>query len=195
MRLLALSALALFAVGVAGTGSCHKRNTGKAAPVQEVSMGLEKAVFAAGCFWGVQAAFDKVDGVFATTVGYTGGHADKPTYKQVCSGATGHAEAVLVRYDTSKVSYQGLLDVFWAIHDPTTSNRQGPDVGSQYRSAIFYHGDAQRQAAVESRKRLDESGRLRGPVVTEITEATEFWPAEEYHQKYFEKHGGACHTR
>jgi peptide-methionine (S)-S-oxide reductase len=149
----------------------------------------EKATFAAGCFWGVEAAFRKVDGVTKTTVGYTGGKKTNPTYEEVCTDRTGHAEAVLVEYDPLKISYEKLLDVFWNKHDPTTPNRQGPDVGSQYRSSIFYHTSEQRDAALSSKKRLEESGRHgRKRIVTEIAPATEFYPAEEYHQMYYEKH-------
>ena len=156
----------------------------------------DTATLAAGCFWGVQAEFDKLAGVVRTAVGYTGGHKDNPTYADVCSHATGHAEAVEVVFDPAQVRYEQLLDVFWQMHDPTTPDRQGPDVGSQYRSAVFYHGEAQRDAALAARMKLDESGRFKRPVVTEITEASTFWPAEEYHQKYFAKHGGgACHVR
>ena len=149
----------------------------------------EKATFAAGCFWGVEAAFRKVDGVTKTTVGYTGGRKTKPTYEEVCTDRTGHAEAVLIEYDPLKVSYEKLLDIFWNEHDPTTPNRQGPDVGSQYRSAIFYHTPEQRDAALSSKKRLEESRKHgRRSIVTEITPAAEFYPAEEYHQMYYEKH-------
>ena len=149
----------------------------------------EKATFAAGCFWGVEAAFRKVDGVTKTTVGYTGGKKTNPTYEEVCTDRTGHAEAVLVEYDPLKISYEKLLDVFWNKHDPTTPNRQGPDVGSQYRSSIFYHTSEQRDAALSSKKRLEESGKHgRKRIVTEIAPATEFYPAEEYHQMYYEKH-------
>ena len=149
----------------------------------------EKATFAAGCFWGVEAAFRKVDGVTKTTVGYTGGKKTNPTYEEVCTDRTGHAEAVLVEYDPLKISYEKLLDVFWNKHDPTTPNRQGPDVGSQYRSSIFYHTSEQRDAALSSKKRLEESGKHgRKRIVTEIVPATEFYPAEEYHQMYYEKH-------
>jgi peptide-methionine (S)-S-oxide reductase len=165
-----------------------------AAPSKDQSM--EKATFAAGCFWGVEAAFRQVPGVTDATVGYTGGHTDDPTYKQVCSDRTGHAEAVEVVFDPAKVSYERLLEVFWQMHDPTTLNRQGPDVGSQYRSAIFYHTPAQRAAAEASRDRLAQSGKHRRPIVTEIVSAPTFWRAEEYHQRYFEKHGGAsCHVK
>ncbi|MFO7638492.1 MAG: peptide-methionine (S)-S-oxide reductase MsrA [bacterium] len=159
-------------------------------------MALEQATFAAGCFWGVQATFDRVEGVSRTVVGYTGGQAENPDYRQVCTGTTGHAEAVLVEYDPAAVSYDALLERFWSMHDPTTRDRQGPDIGSQYRSVVFYHTDAQRQAALESRRRLDESGRLGRAVVTEVVPAARFWPAEEYHQKYFEKRGGgSCPIR
>jgi len=155
---------------------------------------FEKAAFAAGCFWGVEAAFRQVPGVVETKVGYTGGHTDHPTYEQVCTDRTGHAEAVEVTYDPDRVSYQDLLRVFWEIHDPTTPNRQGPDVGSQYRSAIFFHGGEQKRMAEESRAALDRSGRFRRPIVTEILPAQTFWRAEEYHQRYLEKHGRAsCH--
>jgi len=154
----------------------------------------EKATFAAGCFWGVEAAFRRVPGVLETQVGYTGGHTDHPTYEQVCTDRTGHAEAVEVTYDPARVSYGDLLQVFWEIHDPTTPNRQGPDVGSQYRSAIFTHTPEQKRMAEESRAAVGRSGRFRRPVVTEIVPAQTFWRAEEYHQRYLEKHGrGACH--
>ena len=150
---------------------------------------MEKASFAAGCFWGVEAAFQQVPGVVATTVGYSGGRTKNPTYRDVCSGATGHAETVLVEYDPSRVSYEQLLDVFWENHDPTQLDRQGPDVGEQYRSAIFFHTPAQETAARAAKERLEASGRFRRPIVTEVTPASEFWPAEDYHQKYLEKRG------
>jgi peptide-methionine (S)-S-oxide reductase len=150
---------------------------------------MEKATLAAGCFWGVEAQFRSVPGVTDVQVGYTGGTVPNATYQQVCSGRTGHAEAVLVTFDPARVSYDTLLDVFWKLHDPTTLNRQGPDVGSQYRSAIFYHSDAQRQAAEASRDRLAASGTYRRPIVTEIVAEAPFWPAEEYHQRYLEKNG------
>lgn len=158
----------------------------------------EKAVFAAGCFWGVEASFMRVRGVVSTRVGYTGGRTRDPTYEQVCTDATGHAEAVEVEYDPSVVSYDQLLDVFWDMHDPTTLNRQGPDRGTQYRSAVFYRSEAQRAAAEASRDRLQASGRLGGArVVTEVMPAGPFYPAEEYHQRYFERRGGGgcrfCH--
>jgi len=154
-----------------------------------MSKKLDAATFAAGCFWGVEEAFRQVPGVVETAVGYSGGHTDSPTYRDVCSGKTGHAEVVEVRYDSLQVSYDELLDVFWQSHDPTQVNRQGPDVGTQYRSAIFFHDPEQEQAAQESKKRLEESGRLRRPVATEITPASTFHRAEEYHQQYLAKRG------
>lgn len=150
---------------------------------------MEKATFAAGCFWGVEASFHSVPGVESATSGYMGGTLKDPTYRDVCSGATGHAEVVQVEFDPRRCSYDQLLDVFWKIHDPTTPNRQGPDVGTQYRSAVFFHTPEQQKAAVASRDRLAASGRHRNPVVTEITPAATFYQAEEYHQRYLEKHG------
>ena len=146
-----------------------------------------KATFAAGCFWGVEAAFRQVPGVVSTSVGYTGGTTARPSYEEVCTGRTGHAEAVEVEFDPSRVSYDQLLDVFWQEHDPTTLNRQGPDVGTQYRSAVFFHSPEQESAALASRDRVQS--RSRKQVVSEITPATDFWPAEEYHQRYLEKRG------
>ena len=155
---------------------------------------VEKATFGAGCFWGVEVAFRKVAGVTDAAAGYLGGTLANPTYKDVCSGRTGHAEVVEVTYDPTKVSYEDLLKVFWTSHDPTTLNRQGPDRGTQYRSAIFYHSEAQRNAAVASRERWSASGRFSGPIVTEITPASTFYRAEEYHQRYLEKQGlASCH--
>ena len=151
---------------------------------------LEKATFAAGCFWGVEEAFRRVPGVVKTRVGYTGGHTPNPTYQEVCTGETGHAEAVEVIYDPRVVSYERLLEVFWSIHDPTSLNRQGWDVGTQYRSAIFYHTREQARAARSSRARLEASGRYKDPIVTEIVPAGPFYPAEEYHQGYYEKRRG-----
>jgi len=149
----------------------------------------EKATFAAGCFWHVEAGFRKVRGVRSAAVGYTGGRTEAPTYEEVCSGRTGHAEAVQIEFDPDEVSYEQLLDVFWQMHDPTTRDRQGPDVGSQYRSAIFYHTEEQHQEALASKKRLEESGRLGSrAIVTEIVPAGAFYLAEDYHQRYFEKH-------
>jgi peptide-methionine (S)-S-oxide reductase len=148
-----------------------------------------KATFGAGCFWGVEAAFRRVTGVTGTAVGYMGGNLDNPTYRDVCTDTTGHAEVVCVVYDPSKVSYENLLDLFWSIHDPTTPNRQGPDAGTQYRSVIFYHTMDQKSMAEASKDRLNHSGKFRRPVVTEIVPAQTFWRAEEYHQRYHEKHG------
>jgi|SRR5437588_5147689 len=150
---------------------------------------MATATFAAGCFWGVEAAFREVDGVESTRVGYTGGTVDHPTYKDVCSGRTGHAESVEVTFDPERLSYESLLDVFWEVHDPTTLNRQGPDMGSQYRSAIFFHNSQQEAEARESKNRRQESGKYQRDIVTEITPGSTFWEAEEYHQRYFEKNG------
>ena len=157
---------------------------------------MEKATFAAGCFWGVEAAFRQVPGVTATSVGYLGGSLKNPTYQDVCTDRTGHAEAVQVEYDPAKVPYDGLLKVFWENHDPTTLNRQGPDVGTQYRSAIFFHNPEQEAAAKASKEKLERSGAYKRPIVTQIVPASEFWPAEEYHQQYLEKRGLAtCHIK
>lgn len=150
---------------------------------------IERATFAAGCFWGVEAAFRQVEGVTSTEVGYIGGVVENPTYEQVCSGRTGHAEAVAVEYDPSRVSYGALLNVFWENHDPTTLNRQGPDIGAQYRSAVFFHSPEQEAAARASKETLQQSGKFKRPIVTEITPAPEFYRAEDYHQQYFEKRG------
>lgn len=180
---------ALVPVLLLAAGACGSSADGDARMEVTVTR-LDTATFAAGCFWGVQAAFDRTPGVVRTTVGYTGGRTANPSYRQVCTGMTGHAEAVEVSFDPAKVSYDELLDVFWRIHDPTTRDRQGPDIGSQYRSAIFYHSEAQRLAALASRARLGAPGRQKRPVVTELTAAAMFWPAEEYHQKYFERRGG-----
>jgi peptide-methionine (S)-S-oxide reductase len=152
------------------------------------------ATFGAGCFWGVEAEFRRVKGVKATAVGYSGGNLKNPTYKDVCSDRTGHAEVVQVEYDPEAVSYDDLLNVFWENHDPTTLNRQGPDVGTQYRSAIFFHTPEQEAAARASKERLEKSGRFRRPIVTQIEPAAEFWRAEDYHQQYLEKRGlASCH--
>ncbi len=150
---------------------------------------MAKATFAAGCFWGVEAAFRQVEGVRSTTVGYTGGSFPNPTYKDVCSDRTGHAEAVEVEYEPSQVSYEDLLKIFWEIHDPTTLNRQGPDAGTQYRSAIFFHTPEQEAAAKASKEKLQPNFNHR--IVTEITPASVFYPAEDYHQQYLEKRGVA----
>jgi len=152
------------------------------------------ATFGAGCFWGIEANFQRIPGVILAESGYSGGHVANPTYKDVCTDQTGHAEVVQVTFDPEKVSYEKLLDAFWQMHDPTQVNRQGPDYGSQYRSAIFFHSPEQEAAAKKSKAALEASGRLRRPVATEITVAGPFWRAEEYHQKYLEKRGAtSCH--
>lgn len=156
---------------------------------------MAKATFAAGCFWGVEDAFRQVKGVTATTVGYIGGHTKNPTYKEVCTDNTGHAEAVEVEFDPSQVSYRELLAVFFQSHNPTQLNRQGPDYGSQYRTAIFFHDAAQEAEAREAIAALEKSGIFKRPIVTQVVPAPEFFRAEEYHQKYFEKQGiRTCHT-
>jgi peptide-methionine (S)-S-oxide reductase len=153
---------------------------------------MDKATFAAGCFWGVEEAFRILDGVTATAAGYIGGDTENPTYKQVCSDTTGHAEAVEVHFDPALISYRQLLARFWSKHNPTTLNRQGADNGSQYRSAIFVHSEEQRLQAEESKSALDSSGQFEDPIVTEIVAATRFWRAEEYHQQYVLKNRPAC---
>ena len=157
-------------------------------------MSIEKATFGAGCFWGVEAKFNEMTGVLDTAVGYEGGTLEHPTYKEVCTDRTGHAEVVQVTFDPARVSYERLLDAFFALHDPTQLNRQGPDWGSQYRSAIFTHSDDQAAAASEKIAELNASGTFRKPVVTQVAPSTSFWKAEEYHQKYLEKRGMvSCH--
>ncbi|MGA8223886.1 MAG: peptide-methionine (S)-S-oxide reductase MsrA [Candidatus Acidiferrales bacterium] len=155
---------------------------------------MAKATFAAGCFWGVEEAFRHIKGVTSTTVGYTGGTLKNPTYQDVCSGRTGHAEAVEVEYDPAQVSYEQLLSVFWQSHDPTTLNRQGPDTGTQYRSAIFYHDAAQQASAAGSKALLEKMNAFKRPIVTEVVPASDFYRAEDYHQRYLEKRGAkSCH--
>ena len=155
-------------------------------------MKTEKATFAAGCFWGVQAAFGKIKGIVSTEAGYTGGHTKNPSYVQVCSGNTGHAEAVRIIFDPLVVSYEKLLNIFWKIHDPTQVDRQGPDFGSQYRSAIFYTSPVQKDEALSSKAKMQQNSSI--PIATIIARASKFFRAEEYHQKYFEKNGSSCHT-
>ncbi len=147
-----------------------------------------KATFGAGCFWHVEDLFGKIKGVKSTKVGYTGGNLTNPTYEEVCTDRTGHAEAVEIEYDPTEISYEELLDVFWNSHDPTSLNRQGPDIGIQYRSSIFFHNESQKQDAEKSKERLNSSGKFSKNIVTEIIPSPEFYKAEEYHQKYFEKH-------
>jgi peptide-methionine (S)-S-oxide reductase len=153
----------------------------------------EVATFGAGCFWGVEARFREVPGVLEATSGYMGGHVEQPDYRAVCTGATGHAEVVQVRFDASQVNYEALLALFFSLHNPTTLNRQGPDIGSQYRSVIFYHSESQQTAARKAIEEENGSGRWRQEVVTQLEAAPAFWPAEEYHQRYLEKNGlGHC---
>jgi peptide-methionine (S)-S-oxide reductase len=155
---------------------------------------MQQATFAAGCFWGVEAAFQQAPGVLATAVGYCGGSTDGPTYEQVCTGTTGHAEVIQVDFDPEKISYEELLEIFWKCHDPTQLNRQGPDFGTQYRSAVFFHTPQQEQAAQQAIERLTNSGRFAKPIVTQIVAAGPFYRAEEYHQRYLEKRGlDHCH--
>lgn len=154
---------------------------------------IEVATFGAGCFWGVEARFREVPGVLEATSGYMGGHVEQPDYRAVCSGATGHAEVVQVRFDASQVDYEALLALFFSLHNPTTLNRQGPDIGSQYRSVIFYHSGSQERAARKAIEEENSSGRWQREVVTQLEPAPAFWPAEEYHQRYLEKNGlGHC---
>ena len=178
--------LAIYFAGHAAAREQRHRVAGDTSVYRGVE-NMETATFAAGCFWCIEEAFRQVDGVRATSAGYTGGHKTNPTYREVCTGRTGHAEAVEVVFDPEVVSYEELLELFWKLHDPTQRNRQGPDIGHQYRSAIFYHSSEQEQAARESMKALAESGKYRRPIVTEIVPAQTFWRAEEYHQQYREK--------
>jgi len=156
---------------------------------------MKKATFGAGCFWGIESTFRRVPGVISTAVGFAGGHLDKPTYEDVCTDRTGHAEVVQVEYDPAKVAYEDLLEVFWNCHDPTQLNRQGPDIGTQYRSVIFYHDDEQKTEAEESKSRMESLGLYRRPIVTQIVQASPFFRAEEYHQQYLAKRGlDSCST-
>ncbi|HOC78299.1 MAG TPA: peptide-methionine (S)-S-oxide reductase MsrA [Methanofastidiosum sp.] len=150
---------------------------------------MEKATFAAGCFWGVESAFCQVEGVISTTVGYSGGNTKNPTYEEVCTDKTGHAESVLIEFNPELITYEKLLELFWSIHDPTTLNRQGPDIGNQYRSIVFYHSEEQKNMAIYIKDKLEKSKRFSRKIVTEIIPSTVFYKAEEYHQKYFQKHG------
>ena len=164
--------------------------------IQANTKKLQVATFAAGCFWGVEEAFSKVNGVKSTMVGYTGGLFDNPTYRDVCTHKTGHAEAVQIEFDPNEVSYEDLLSVFWSVHNPTTKNRQGWDIGSQYRSLIAYHTPEQESLAKESKEKLENSGKFRGRrIVTEIVPASTFYKAEDYHQKYYQKKGGGGSCR
>jgi peptide-methionine (S)-S-oxide reductase len=205
-RIFAMFSVALVVAGLAGCeqyiAAAAAKSESKDAPKgnqeekKEDNIRTEIATFAAGCFWGVEATFRQIKGVKATAVGYTGGHMDQPTYKDVCTDTTGHAEAVQVEYDPTPVSYQQLLDVFWKNHDPTTPNRQGPDHGTQYRSVIFYHSPEQKASAEASKQELDKSGKFRRPIVTEVVPATAFWKAEDYHQQYLENRGlSSCYLQ
>lgn len=165
------------------------------APAEEGIVKTEKATFAAGCFWGVESAFRQIDGVLDAQVGYTGGKTVNPTYKEVCTGTTGHAEALEITFDPDKVSYRTLVGFFFKMHDPTQVNRQGPDFGTQYRSAIFYHSPEQKTVAEQVKTELGGSGKYKKALATQIVPAAPFYRAEEYHQRYFEKNGGpACHV-
>jgi peptide-methionine (S)-S-oxide reductase len=189
-QLIALIALLGF------TSAATASPAAKGARTMNKTTTVEKATFAAGCFWGVEAAFRQIHGVVSTQVGYTGGRTTDPSYEDVCTDRTGHAEAVEVTYDPSRVKYEDLLRVFWTNHDPTTPNRQGPDVGEQYRSAIFYHSPAQEAEAKASKTRLESEHRFKRPIVTQILAAGPFYRAEEYHQQYLEKRGlSTCHIK
>jgi peptide-methionine (S)-S-oxide reductase len=188
----------LLAAGAASCGkSSHARSAGRHRSAQrDMNMKTEKATFAAGCFWGVEAEFSQIKGVIDTACGYSGGTTKDPTYQEVCSDRTGHAEVVQVEYDPAQVSYEALLEAFFNLHDPTTLNRQGPDVGTQYRSAVFTHTPEQDAAARAFKGKLERSGRFNRPIVTIVAPAGEFYRAEEYHQRYFEKRGmPSCHVR
>jgi peptide-methionine (S)-S-oxide reductase len=194
LRLLAIAVLTvgwvLFSQDLAGPMASPQ----SAAAKEGGSTKMEKATFGGGCFWGVEATFRQLKGVTATAVGYEGGSLSHPTYRDVCGHKTGHAEVVQVEYDPAQITYEQLLDVFWKNHDPTTRNRQGPDVGTQYRSVVFYHSPQQKEAAIVFKERLAKSGKFRKPIVTEIVPAGTFWQAEDYHQQYLEKRGlSSCH--
>ena len=173
----------------------HQELSARSTTMDQNTSTTQKATFGAGCFWGVEAEFRKLPGVVSTAVGYMGGKSRNPSYQDVCSDMTGHAEVVQVEFDPAAVSYKQLLDLFWQLHDPTTLNRQGPDIGTQYRSAVFYHTPEQQQAANMSKLEQDATGKHRRPIVTQIVPADTFWRAEEYHQQYLEKRGMAsCHS-
>src|SRR4051812_19115166 len=179
---------------LAMTASCTSENNYKTMSTSLMNTAFEKvdtATFGTGCFWCTEAIFEQLNGVLKVTSGYSGGHVKNPTYKQVCTGETGHAECVQIQYEPSKISYDELLEVFWQVHDPTTLNRQGADEGTQYRSAIFYHNPEQKDKAEHYKAELDKSGAFKNPVVTEIVPATAFYPAEDYHQEYYETNKNA----
>jgi peptide-methionine (S)-S-oxide reductase len=195
LALIAISLLTLFVIiNTQLSNAAESKPTPPTTNPAKEDPNMKKATFAAGCFWGVEEAFGHVKGVVSTRVGYIGGKKEKPTYREVCTDTTGHAEALEVTYDPAQVSYAELLDTFWTCHNPTTKDRQGPDVGSQYRSAIFTHDKEQAEIAKASKKEVDDSKIFKKPIVTEIVEAGTFWTAEEYHQQYFTKNGGVCHA-
>jgi peptide-methionine (S)-S-oxide reductase len=187
---LTTASVAVLVVSILGCSpQTHRSEESSVMSVQtdNTSGKLEKATFGAGCFWCTEALFQQLNGVQSVVSGYSGGHVENPTYAQVCSGSSGHAEVIQLTYDPERISYEELLEVFWLTHDPTTPNRQGPDVGPQYRSVIFFHSDAQRQLAEHYKQKLDEASAFRAPIVTEISPMQEFYPAENYHQDYYEQ--------
>lgn len=195
LTVIALGAILATQEGSMKTGTPTPQATPEDSAKTTDAANTEQATFGAGCFWCVEAVFDRLPGVLNVESGYSGGKTPDPTYKQVCSGRTGHAEVVRITYDPSQVAYEQLLDLFWRMHDPTTLNRQGADVGSQYRSVVFYHNDAQREAAETMKRKLDQSDTFDDPIVTEISPAAEFYPAEDYHQDYFENNRNAPYCR
>lgn len=178
---------------LAGASCGQRKNSEKTTPMinQEIEKGMALATFGNGCFWCTEAIFQQLKGVSKVVSGYAGGKVKNPSYKEVCSGLTGHAEVIQITYDPTLISYPELLEVFWQTHDPTTLNRQGADVGTQYRSVVFYHTDEQKQLAESYKKKLDESGAFDNPIVTEISPMTEYYPAEDYHQNYYNLNGSA----
>lgn len=187
-----IMAVALILVSCAGKSSATTETKMNNTTMSNIpATGTDTAVFANGCFWCTEAIFEQLDGVISAVSGYTGGHVKNPTYKEVCTGQTGHAEALQIVYDPAKISFDELLEVFWETHDPTTLNRQGNDIGPQYRSGIFYLNQEQKEKAEKYKKELDQSGAFDKPIVTEITPFTVFYPAEDYHQQYFENNENA----
>lgn len=180
-----LAALVIVSAAVGCTAKTQTRNSMSAA-LSKISEKIDTATFGTGCFWCTEAIFESLNGVVKVTSGYSGGQVDNPTYKQVCTGETGHAECVQIQYEPDKITYDELLEVFWQVHDPTTLNRQGADVGTQYRSAIFYHNAEQKERAEHFKAELDKSGAFKNPIVTEISPASTFYTAEDYHQEYYE---------
>lgn len=180
-----LAALVIVSAAVGCTAKTQTRNSMSAA-LSKISEKIDTATFGTGCFWCTEAIFESLNGVVKVTSGYSGGQVDNPTYKQVCTGETGHAECVQIQYEPEKITYDELLEVFWQVHDPTTLNRQGADVGTQYRSAIFYHNPEQKERAEHFKAELDKSGAFKNPIVTEISPASTFYTAEDYHQEYYE---------